>query len=122
MNNKRSNRIRRGRKTRLHIKKIGAETGIDRMNLFKSPRHIYAQVISAENGNVMASASSIDKELRKDLKGKTKTEVAVAVGKLLAQRAKQAGIQKLASDRSGFKYHGRIKALVDTVREEGITV
>lgn len=122
MINKRSQRLRRSQKTTLHIKKLGAETGIARLCLHRTPRHIYGQIIAAEGGKVLACASSLDKELRAKLNGKSKTEVATEVGKLLAVRAKQAGVEKVASDRGGFKYQGRLKAFVETVRENGVNV
>lgn len=122
MLNRRTKRLRRGQKTRAKIKLQGLEKGIARLCIYRSPRHIYGQVISPENGNVLASASSLDKDLKSKLSGKNKTEVATEVGKLLAQNAKKAGVDKVASDRSGFKYHGRIKAFVDSIRENGITV
>lgn len=122
MINKRSQRLRRGLKTSLHIKKLGVETGVARLCLHRTSCHIYGQIISTKDGKVLASASSLDKELRTSLKDKNKTEVAQEVGKLLAIRAKQAGVEKVASDRGGFKYHGRIKALVETAREHGVNV
>lgn len=123
MINKRSQRLRRSQKTSLHIKKLGVETGVARLCLHRTASHIYGQIISTgDGGKVLASASSLDKELRTNLKGKSKTEVATEVGKLLASRAKQAGVGKVASDRGGFKYHGRLKALVETVREHGVNV
>ena len=122
MLNKRIRRLRRGQKNRAKLKRLGLETNIARLCIHRSPRHIYGQVISPVDGAVLASASSLDKEIREHVKGKNKTEVAAVVGQRLAENAKKAGIDKVASDRSGFKYHGRIKAFVETIREHGITV
>lgn len=122
MINKRSQRLRRAQKTSAHIKRLGLETNIARLCLHRTAQHIYGQIVTPVDGKVLACASSVDKELRSKLKGKSKTETAVEVGKLLVARAKKAGVEKVASDRSGFKYHGRIKALVETVRENGIQV
>jgi large subunit ribosomal protein L18 len=86
----------------------------------RTPRHIYAQIISADEGKVVASASTLVKDLRGGLKGTGNCEAAAAVGKLLAERAKAAGIERVAFDRSGFKYHGRVRALADAAREAGL--
>jgi large subunit ribosomal protein L18 len=86
----------------------------------RTPRHIYAQIIAAEGDRVLASASTLDGEVRKEV-GKTgNTDAAAAVGKMVAERAKAAGITRVAFDRSGFKYHGRVKALADAARENGL--
>lgn len=87
---------------------------------FQNPRHIYAQVIAPDGAKVVASASTIDKELKAQVKNGGNIDAAVAVGKAIAERAKKAGIQKVAFDRSGFKYHGRVKALADAARENGM--
>ena len=114
MNTKKKSRIRRATRTRAKISQLG-ET---RLCINRTPRHIYAQVIAGEGSKVLASASTLDKDLRG---GKTgNTEAAAAVGKLIAERAKEAGIEKVAFDRSGFKYHGRVKALADAARESGL--
>ncbi len=86
--------------------------------MFRSLRHIYAQVIAPEGNKVLASASTLDKALRSGSTGNT--EAAAAVGKLIAERAQAAGVAKVAFDRSGFKYHGRVKALADAARESGL--
>jgi large subunit ribosomal protein L18 len=94
------------------------EAGVTRLTVHRTPRHIYAQVISADGGKVIASASTLDKSLRE---GKTgNIEAAGAVGKLVAERAKEAGVTKVSFDRSGFKYHGRVKSLADAAREAGL--
>ena len=114
MSDKKVSRIRRARQTRFKIRELGA----NRLCIHRTPRHIYAQVIGAAGDTVIASASTLDKDLRG---GKTgNVDAAQAVGKLIADRAKAAGIEKVAFDRSGFKYHGRVKALADAAREAGL--
>jgi large subunit ribosomal protein L18 len=94
------------------------ELGVNRLSVHRTPRHIYAQVISPLGDTVLASASTLDSSLRS---GKTgNAEAAIAVGKLIAERAKEAGVDKVAFDRSGFKYHGRVQALADAARESGL--
>ena len=87
---------------------------------FRTPRHIYAQVISADGAKVIACASTLDKELNKKLKSTGNAEAAKQVGQLVAKRALESGVQHVAFDRSGFKYHGRVKALADAAREGGL--
>jgi len=94
------------------------EQGATRLCISRTPRHIYAQVISADGGQVLASASTLDKELRSGATGNI--EAAGKVGTLVAERAKAAGVSKVAFDRSGFKYHGRVQALADAAREGGL--
>jgi len=86
----------------------------------RTPRHIYAQIISPEGDRVLASASTLDGEVRKNVKTTGGSEAALIVGKTDAERAKAAGISRVAFDRSGFKYHGRVKALADSARENGL--
>ena len=114
MNEKKESRLRRAKRTRLRIRELGA----NRLSVNRTPRHIYAQVISADGSKVLASASTLDKELREGATGNI--EAATKVGKLIAERAKSAGITQVAFDRSGFKYHGRVKALADAARENGL--
>lgn len=114
MSIKKESRIRRAKKTRFKLKALG-ET---RLTVHRTPRHIYAQVISAEGNKVLASASTLDKELRSGATGNV--DAATKVGTLIAERAKTAGVSKVAFDRAGFKYHGRIKALADAAREAGL--
>ena len=114
MSIKKDSRIRRAKKTRFKLKALG-ET---RLTVHRTPRHIYAQVISAEGNKVLASASTLDKDLRSGSTGNV--EAATKVGSLIAERAKTAGVSKVAFDRAGFKYHGRIKALADAAREAGL--
>ena len=114
MSAKNDSRLRRARRARAHIRGLGE----NRLSVHRTPRHIYAQIIAPSGDTVLASASTLDSSLRS---GKTSNaEAAAAVGKLVAERAKEAGIVKVAFDRSGYKYHGRIKALADAARESGL--
>lgn len=114
MNEKKEARLRRARSTRLKIRELGAV----RLCVNRTPRHIYAQVIAADGGAVLAQASTLDAGLRDGATGNV--EAAKKVGALVAERAKAAGVSKVAFDRSGFRYHGRIKALADAAREAGL--
>jgi large subunit ribosomal protein L18 len=114
MTAKKETRLRRARVVRFKI----AEQGANRLCIHRTPRHIYAQIIAPNGGQVLASASTLDKELRDSNGGNV--DAAVSVGKLVAERAKAAGVTKVAFDRSGFRYHGRIKALADAAREGGL--
>lgn len=114
--NKKEARLRRAQKTRARIRLKGST----RLCVYKTPRHIYAQIIAPDGAQVITSASTLDKEVKSQIKYSGNVEAASIVGKILAERAKQAGINKVAFDRSGFKYHGRIKALADAAREQGI--
>jgi large subunit ribosomal protein L18 len=116
--NKNQNRLRRGRKTRAKIR----ELGVTRLSVHRTAQHIYAQLIAADGGTVIASASSVQADLRKSLKGTGNVAAAEAVGKAIADKAKSAGIEQVAFDRSGFRYHGRIKALADAAREQGLRI
>ena len=114
---KRSSRLRRARKSRAKIR----ERGIHRLTVHRTPRHIYAQVIAPTDATVVASASTLDKAVQGDVSGYTGNATAAAlVGKAIAERAKAAGVQQVAFDRSGFKFHGRVKALADAARESGL--
>jgi len=113
---KKERRQRRAKRTRAKIKLLR----VDRLCIHRTPRHIYAQVISSESGRVIAQASTLSKELRADLKSTGNKDAATAVGKLIAERAKAAGVERVAFDRSGFFYHGRVKALADAAREAGL--
>jgi large subunit ribosomal protein L18 len=114
MNEKKEARLRRAKSTRLKIRELGAV----RLCVNRTPRHIYAQVISACGGKVLAQASTLDANLRDGATGNV--EAAKKVGLLIAERAKAAGVSKVAFDRSGFQYHGRIQALADAAREGGL--
>lgn len=107
-----SNRYKRAKKCRSNI----ADKGINRLTVHRTPRHIYAQVFTADGALVLACASSLEKDLR----DKSKAVVASEVGKLVAKRALENDVKKVAFDRSGFKYHGRIKVLADAAREAGL--
>ena len=113
---KKTARIRRATKTRAHIRKLG----VPRLTVHRSGRHIYAQVISAEGGQVLAAASTLQKDVRDGLKGTSNKDAAIAVGKAVAEKAVSAGVKKVAIDRSGFKFHGRLKELADAAREGGL--
>ena len=91
-----------------------------RLNVYRSVAHIYVQVIDDRNGRTIVSASSVDKETKKGLKGGGNIASAKAVGKIIAERAKAAGVSKVVFDRGGYKYHGRVKALADAAREAGL--
>ena len=96
--------------------------GRPRLSVFRSSKHIYAQVIDDAKGQTVAAASSLEKELRSSLKTGADKAAAAAVGKLLAERAKKAGVDKVVFDRGGYRYHGRIKALADGAREGGLNL
>lgn len=113
---KKVSRLRRARRGRAKIR----ELGVARLSVHRTPRHIYAQVIAADGDKVVAAANTLQAEIRKDLKGTGNIDAAAAVGKSLAEKAKAAGITQVAFDRSGFKYHGRVKALADAARENGL--
>jgi len=113
---KKTTRLRRARRARAKIKELGA----NRLSIHRTPRHIYAQVIAPDGSVVLASASTVEGDMKKSLKATGNVDVAVAVGKAIAERAKSAGITRVAFDRSGFKYHGRVKALADAARENGL--
>ena len=113
---KKIDRIRRATKTRAKIKQLG----VNRLCVYKTPRHVYAQVIAPNGSQVLASASSLDNEVKGQIKYSGNVDAAITVGKTLAERAKKVGISKVAFDRSGFKYHGRIKALANAAREQGM--
>lgn len=115
--NKKIARLRRARKTRARI----ADLNMVRLCVFRTNSHIYAQVINAEGNRVLASASTVEAEVRGSIKSGGNTEAAALVGKRIAEKAKAAGIEKVAFDRSGFQYHGRIKALAEAARENGLS-
>ncbi len=114
---KKTSRLRRARRARAKIREL--ET--PRLTVFRTPRHMYAQVIGVNGSEVVASASTVDKAVKAELKGTSGNAAAAAVvGKVIAERAKAAGVEQVAFDRSGFKYHGRVKALADAARENGL--
>ncbi len=116
MHSKKVSRLRRAKRTRAKISELGAH----RLSVHRTPRHIYAQVIAPDGSTVIASASTVQKAVKLDLKYTGNIEAAAAVGKLIAEKTKQAGVSKVSFDRSGFKYHGRVKALADAARENGL--
>ncbi len=109
-------RLRRARKTRYQIKEVVAT----RLCVNRTPRHIYAQVISADGSAVVACASTVEKDFRKGGQIGGNVAAATAIGKLIAERALAAGVSEVAFDRSGFKFHGRVKALADAARKSGL--
>jgi large subunit ribosomal protein L18 len=113
---KKVQRLRRAARTRYKIR----ELHVARLSVHRTPQHIYAQIIDADGGRVLCSASTVQENLRTGLKGTGNVTAAKAVGKAIAERARAAGIESVAFDRSGFKYHGRVKALADAARENGL--
>ena len=113
---KNQGRIRRARKTRAKI----AELKMVRLSVHRTNSHIYAQIIDETGGKVLASASTLEAEVRGQVKNGASVEAATFVGKRIAEKAKAAGVEAVAFDRSGFKYHGRVKALADAAREGGL--
>jgi large subunit ribosomal protein L18 len=109
-------RLRRARQTRLKIREIGAV----RLTVHRTNLHIYAQITSPSGEKVLASASSAEKDLRATIKNGGNRKAAEAVGQRIAQKAKAAGIEKVAFDRAGYRYHGRVKALADAARTGGL--
>ena len=114
--NKKDARVRRARKTRVRI----AEQRATRLVVSRSNSHIYAQIIAPTGDKVLASASTLEAEVRKDLKNGGNKAAAALVGKRIADRAKALGIEAVAFDRSGYRYHGRVQALADAAREAGL--
>jgi len=113
---KKQSRMKRALKLRCKIKKLRAT----RLSIHKTSQHIYAQVISADGATTLASASTTQAEIKAALKNTGNIAAAAEVGKFIAQKAIAAGISEVAFDRSGFKYHGRVKALADAAREAGL--
>ena len=111
---KKKARLRRARRGRMKMR----ELGVSRLTVNRSPRHIYAQVLSADGANVLAQASTLDKSLREGATGNM--EAAAKVGALVAERAQAAGVSRVAFDRSGYRFHGRVKALADAARAGGL--
>jgi large subunit ribosomal protein L18 len=115
---KKQSRLRRALRTRAKIKSLG----VHRLCIHRTPRHTYAQVISPDGASVVASASTLEADVKSALKNFGNVEAATKVGQLIAERAKASGVEKVAFDRSGFKYHGRVKALADAARESGLQI
>lgn len=114
MNVKKTARLRRAKRARAKI----SELRMNRLCVYRSPKHIYAQIISPTGDQIVASASTVEKKNRKGATGNI--EAAGNVGALIAERAKKAGVEQVAFDRSGYAYHGRVKALADAAREGGL--
>jgi len=117
---KKESRLRRARQTRAKI----AELGVNRLAVHRTNLHIYANIISGDGKSVLVSASTVEPEVRKELAGQSgaggNADAAALIGKRVAEKAKSAGIESVAFDRSGFRYHGRIKALAEAAREAGL--
>ena len=109
-------RIRRAQRSRRKIK----ELGMHRLCVHRTPRHIYAQIVAPDGGHTIASASTLDKGLRAEIGYGGNVAAAAVIGKTIAERSKAAGITRVAFDRAGFKYHGRVKALAESARESGL--
>lgn len=113
---KKQNRLRRARKSRAKIRQLE----VVRLSVHRTPRHIYAQVIAPDGGNILAAASTLEPEVRKGIKSGGNVEAAAVVGARIAEKAKAAGVDTVAFDRSGFRYHGRVRALAEAAREAGL--
>ena len=113
---KKQARVRRATKFRAKHAEIGEE----RLCVYKSSQHIYAQIISSDGASIVAAASTVSQAIKKELTSTSNKEAAALVGKLIAERGKSKGVEKVAFDRSGFKYHGRVKALAEAAREAGL--
>lgn len=113
---KNDNRLRRARRSRAKIR----ELGVARLTIHRTPRHMYAQIIGPDGGTVVAAASTLQKDVREALDGTGNIAAAAVVGRSIAEKAKAAGVTRVAFDRSGFQYHGRVKALAEAARENGL--
>ncbi len=109
-------RLRRAKSTRSHIRNLG----VPRLSVLRTGQHLYAQLFSADGSKVLAAASTTQADVREGLKNGKNADAAVKVGRAIAERAIAAGVEKVAFDRSGYRYHGRIKALADAAREGGL--
>ena len=116
MLDKKDSRIRRGKRTRVKMR----ELRVNRLSVHRTSLHTYAQVVSSDGSQVLASDSTLDKDLRDGLGYTGNVDAATAVGKLIAERAKAAGVEQVAFDRSGLQYHGRVQALAEAAREAGL--
>lgn len=113
---KKATRIRRATRTRAKIRQLG----VNRLTIHRTPQHIYAQIIAPNGSQVLAAVSTVQDAIRTNLKSTGNAAAAAVVGKAIAEKAKAVGITKVAFDRSGFKYHGRVKALADAARQAGL--
>ena len=116
MNEKKTSRIRRATRARSKIR----ELGMARLSVNRTPRDIYAQIIAEDGASVLAATSTLDSAVKAEVKGTGNADAASVVGRVIAEKAKAAGVTKIAFDRSGFKYHGRVKALAEAARENGL--
>ena len=116
MSIKNNARLRRAKSTRAHIR----ELGVPRLTVLRTGQHLYAQVFTADGSKVLAAASTVQADVKEGLKNGKNAEAAAKVGQVIAAKAKAAGIEKVAFDRSGYRYHGRIKALAEAAREGGL--
>ncbi len=114
--NKKSARLRRAKRTRKKIRELGA----CRLCIHRTPRHIYAQIIAIDGSKTLVAASTVEKDVKAEISNGGNRSAAQMIGKVIAERAKAAGIEQVGFDRSGFKYHGRVKALADAAREHGL--
>ncbi|MEM9532071.1 MAG: 50S ribosomal protein L18 [Pseudomonadota bacterium] len=114
--NKKQSRLRRARRARAKIR----ELGVPRLSVHRTGQHVYAQVIDPKSGNVIAAASTLQASVRDGLSSCKNVDAAKKVGAAIAEKAKAAGLESVAFDRAGFKYHGRVKALADAAREAGL--
>ncbi len=119
MDNAQQKFARRQQRTRARLRKVGSDR--HRLSVFRSGKNIYAQVIDDRKGVTLVAASTIDKELRPNLRTGADKSAAIAVGKLVAERAVAVGVKEVVFDRGGYRYHGRIKALADAAREAGLS-
>jgi len=116
-------RLRRAKSTRSHIRKLGVhirKLGVPRLSVLRTGQHLYAQLFTADGAQVIAAANTLQADVKDGLKNGKNTDAAAKVGRIIAERAKAAGIEKVAFDRSGYRFHGRIKALADAAREGGL--
>jgi len=113
---RKSARIRRAKRTRKHIRQLE----VSRLCVHRTPRHIYAQIFSPDGASTVVSASTLEKDVRSEIDYGGNRSAAEVVGRMVAERAIRAGVEQVAFDRSGFKYHGRVKALADAAREAGL--
>jgi large subunit ribosomal protein L18 len=116
MSIKNTARLRRAKSTRAHIRNLG----VPRLTVLRTGQHLYAQLFTADGSKVLASAATVEADVMAGLKNGKNAEAAAKVGQVIAERAKAAGFEKVAFDRSGYRYHGRIKALADAAREGGL--
>jgi large subunit ribosomal protein L18 len=116
MSIKNTARLRRAKSTRAHIRNLG----VPRLTVLRTGQHLYAQLFTADGSKVLASAATVEADVMAGLKNGKNAEAAAKVGHVIAERAKAAGFEKVAFDRSGYRYHGRIKALADAAREGGL--